>query len=79
MGAHTSQCSAASGSRAWRQPQLEISQAVSGMMTVLASPPRNVMVMMARRKSVGNRRVTTAKPGEYNTHAIATPRPIHTA
>ena len=33
------------------------------MKTVLAKPPRKVMVMMARRKSVGKRRVTTANTG----------------
>jgi hypothetical protein len=32
-----------------RQPQCSTKAAVKGMNTVLASPPKNVMVMMARR------------------------------
>ena len=49
------------------------------MNTVLASPPRKVSVMMARRKSFGNRRVTTAKAGEYSVAAMAAPMAIQTA
>jgi hypothetical protein len=44
---------AASTHSAWRQPRAWISQADSGMNTVLASPPRKVSVMIARRKSCG--------------------------
>jgi len=47
--------------------------------TVLARPPKNVIVMMARRKFLGNRRVTSAKAGEYRTVAIAAPKPAQTA
>jgi hypothetical protein len=39
----------ASTHKASRQPQCSTKAAVSGMNTVLASPPKNVMVMMARR------------------------------
>ena len=78
-GAHTSRCSAARAMNAWRQPHSAISQAVSGMNTVLARPPKKVMRMMARRKSFGKRRVTTAKAGAYKVAAIAAPRPAQTA
>jgi hypothetical protein len=37
-----------------RQPRPAISAADSGMNTLLASPPRKVRVMIARRKSCGN-------------------------
>ena len=49
IGAQTRNCSAASHHKAWRHPKALISHAVKGMNTVLARPPRKVMVMMARR------------------------------
>ena len=52
-GRQTNKCRAASTCTAVRQPQLAMSQAIRGMNTVLARPPRKVMVMMARRKSLG--------------------------
>ena len=52
-GTHTSRCTAASTSSAVRQPQVAISQAETGMKTLLARPPRKVSVMIARRKSCG--------------------------
>jgi hypothetical protein len=79
MGAHTHRCSAARHHSAWRQPSSDISHAVNGMNTVLAKPPRKVKVMMARRKSLGKRRVTTANTGVYSVAAIATPRTAQTA
>ena len=78
-GAHTSRCSAASTHSACRQPSVAISPADSGINTVLARPPRNVSVMMARRKSCGKRRVTTAKTGLYSVAASAAPSTSHTA
>jgi hypothetical protein len=62
-GTHTIRCSAAIAHTACRQPKSRTSHAITGMNTVLASPPRKVSVMMARRKSCGKRRVTTAKAG----------------
>ena len=49
------------------------------MNTVLANPPKKVMMMMARRKSFGNRRVTTANTGAYKVADMPKPRPNHTA
>jgi hypothetical protein len=48
-GAHTKALRAASTHKVSRQPQCSTKAAVKGMNTVLASPPKNVMVMMARR------------------------------
>ena len=64
---------AAKTSSAWRHPPELISQALNGKKTVLASPPKNVSVMMARRKSWGKRRVTTAKAGLYSVAAMPAP------
>jgi hypothetical protein len=71
--------SAASTHKASRQPIMRINQADKGMNTVLARPPRNVSVMIARRKSEGYLRVTTANTGGYKVAASPAPRPIHTA
>ena len=78
-GAHTNSCSAASAHSACRQPHRSIHQANSGMNTVLAKPPKKVSVMMARRKSCGKRRVTTAKTGLYKVAAIPKPSQIQAA
>jgi len=62
-GAQTNKWMAASTQSACRQSSSAISQAISGMNTVLASPPRKVSVMIARRKSLGKRRVTMENAG----------------
>jgi hypothetical protein len=56
-----------------------INQAIKGMNTVLAKPPKKVRVMMARRKLIGKRRVIKANAGEYSTAPIATAKPSQTA
>ena len=77
-GTHSSRLMAPSTQEAWRQPPCAISQAVSGMNTVLASPPRKVSVMMARRNVAGKRRVTTANTGGYSVAAMPAPSSVHT-
>jgi len=78
IGRQTRKCRLARPHKAPRQPQAAISQAVKGMNTVLARPPRKVIVMMARRKSLGKRRVTTANTGVYKIADMATPSAVQT-
>ena len=73
MGTHRHNWHAAITHSMGRQPTVLSSHAISGMNTVLASPPRNVMVMICRRKLSGKRRVTTANAGVYSVAAMATP------
>ena len=75
-GKHTANCSAANAHSACRQPQRSMHQANRGINTVLASPPKKVRVMMARRKSWAKRRVTTAKAGVYKVAAMPSPSQI---
>lgn len=49
------------------------------MPAVLAGPPRKVSVMMARWKSCGQRRATTAKTDPYKVATMPTPNAAHTA
>jgi hypothetical protein len=78
-GAQTRNCRPARHHNAGRQPHCAISQADSGMNTVLASPPRKVMVMMPRRKLSGKRRVTTANTGAYSVADMPAPSSAQTA
>ena len=47
--------------------------------SLLAWPPRKVIVMIARRKSCGKRRVTTANTGVYSVPASAAPSSVQVA